>query len=145
MNFHFRATTLLLIAVCGGLAACAANRDAEGSPPAAAVEEPPAGEKGRFSGFFKMPEMPKMPKFADMDLPDFIPGRGVKVVDVREKDLRELPSGQERALAYKKERRRGFWIFGGPVDFKEPNLPEPGTGMDGSLLPPRDETETLAN
>ena len=62
---------------------------------------------------------------------------GVKVVEVREKDLKKLPTGQERALAYENTRKRGFWFFGGPVDFKEPTLPEPGGEMDGSLLPPK--------
>lgn len=69
---------------------------------------------------------------------DLIPGRErVKVVEVREKDLQELPSGKERALAYNNERRSGFWIFGGPVDFKEPTLPQSASELDGSLLPPR--------
>jgi hypothetical protein len=62
---------------------------------------------------------------------------GVKVVEVREKDLKPLPTGRERALAYENTRKRGFWFFGGPVDFKEPNLPDPGGEMDGSLLPPK--------
>lgn len=61
----------------------------------------------------------------------------VKVVEVREKDLKKLPTGQERALAYQNTRKRSFWFFGGPVDFKEPSLPEPGGEMDGSLLPPK--------
>lgn len=62
---------------------------------------------------------------------------GVKVVEVREKDLKKLPTGQEQALAYENTRKKGFWFFGGPVDFKEPSLPEPGGEMDGSLLPPK--------
>jgi hypothetical protein len=63
---------------------------------------------------------------------------GVKVVEVREKDLKKLPTGQERALAYENTRKRGFWgFFSGPVDFKEPTLPQPGAEMDGSLLPPK--------
>lgn len=62
---------------------------------------------------------------------------GVKVVEVREKDLKPLPSGHERALAFQNTRKRSFWFFGGPVDFKEPILPEAGGEMDGSLLPPR--------
>ncbi len=63
---------------------------------------------------------------------------GVKVVEVREKDLKQVPTGQERALAYENSRKRGFWgFFSGPVDFKEPTLPEPGAEMDGSLLPPK--------
>ncbi|MES2440633.1 MAG: hypothetical protein V4584_16315 [Verrucomicrobiota bacterium] len=63
---------------------------------------------------------------------------GVKVVEVREKDLKKLPTGEERALAFENTRKRGFWAsFMGPVDFKEPTLPEPGGEMDGSLLPPK--------
>lgn len=61
----------------------------------------------------------------------------VQVVEVRNKDLKDLPSGHERALAYENTRKRNFWFFGGPVDFKEPSLPEAGGEMDGSLLPPR--------
>lgn len=61
----------------------------------------------------------------------------VKVVEVREKDLKNLPTGHERALAYENTRKRGFWFFSGPVDFKEPSLPEAGGEMDGSLLPPK--------
>ncbi len=68
---------------------------------------------------------------------DKIHPAGVKVVEVREKDLKKLPSGQERALAFETTRKRGFWFFGGPVDFKEPTLPLPGGEMDGSLLPPK--------
>jgi hypothetical protein len=79
---------------------------------------------------------PKMPKMPDMGLANLMPGRRIKVVDVREKDLEDFKTGKELAQAYKRE-RSGFWIFGGPVDFKEPTLPEPGTELDGSLLPPR--------
>lgn len=61
---------------------------------------------------------------------------GVKVVEVREKDLKKLPTGKERALAYQSARKRSFWFFNGPVDFQEPTLPEPGGELDGSLLPP---------
>ena len=65
-----------------------------------------------------------------------LPGQGPKVVEVREKDLKEMPSGQELAKVHQK-RRSGFWIFGGPIDFEEPTLPQPGSDLDGSLLPPR--------
>lgn len=62
---------------------------------------------------------------------------GVKVVEVREKELKDLPTGHERALAFETTRKRSFWSFMGPVDFKEPMLPEAGGEMDGSLLPPK--------
>lgn len=76
------------------------------------------------------------PKMPDMSLANLMPGPKIKVVDVREKDLEEFKTGKELAQAYKRE-RSGFWIFGGPVDFKEPTLPEAGSELDGSLLPPR--------
>ncbi len=61
----------------------------------------------------------------------------IKVVEVREKDLKEQPTGEEQALAFEKKRKRSFWFFDGPVDFKEPILPEAGGEMDGGLLPPK--------
>lgn len=75
----------------------------------------------------KMPELP---------MAHLLPGRGPKVVEVREKDLKEMPTGKELALAHANKRRSNFWIFGGPVDFLEPKLPEPGSDMDNGLLPP---------
>ena len=77
-----------------------------------------------------------MSKISDLPMAHLLPGQGPKVVEVREKDLMELPSGQELAKAHQRQ-RSGFWIFGGPVDFQEPVLPEPGAELDGSLLPPR--------
>ncbi|HEY8962569.1 MAG TPA: hypothetical protein VIM57_10225 [Luteolibacter sp.] len=74
---------------------------------------------------------------------DLMPAR-VKVVEVREKDLREIPSGKERAIAYTAnkqavaKRDSGFWnFFRGPVDFKEPALPAGGSAMEDGLLPPK--------
>jgi len=61
----------------------------------------------------------------------------VKIVEVREKDLKKLPTGHEKALAFENTRKRGFWFFNGPVDFTEPALPQPGGETDGSLLPPK--------
>lgn len=63
----------------------------------------------------------------------------VPIVEVREKDLEEMPSGQEQALAFEKSRRNRFWFFGGPVDFKEPQLPDDTGALDGDLLPPKVE------
>jgi len=61
----------------------------------------------------------------------------VQVVEVREKDLKDMPTGEERALAYQNQRKRSFWnFFSGPVDFKEPTLPSSAGELDGSLLPP---------
>lgn len=79
----------------------------------------------------------KIAEISDLTMSKIRPA-GVKVVEVREKDLKQIPTGQERALAYENSRKRGFWgFFSGPVDFKEPTLPQPGAEMDGSLLPPK--------
>jgi hypothetical protein len=73
---------------------------------------------------------------------DLMPAR-VGVVEVRQKDLKELPLGKERAMAYEAKKQNlasrggGFWFFKGPVDFKEPTLPSETGSSDGSLLPPR--------
>jgi hypothetical protein len=64
----------------------------------------------------------------------------IPVVEVREKDLKPLPTGQEQALAFEKSRRNRFWdLFRGPVDFEEPTLPDNAGAMDGELLPPKVE------
>ena len=60
----------------------------------------------------------------------------VKVVEPRVKDLKNLPSGSELAEAHRKKQRGFFWIVGGPVDFKEPDLPAPGIDTGEGLLPP---------
>jgi len=61
----------------------------------------------------------------------------VEVVEVREKDLKDLPTGEERALAYQRSGRRFFGLLG-PVDFHEPDLPAEGHVTDGGLLPSLD-------
>lgn len=61
----------------------------------------------------------------------------VAVVEAREKDMKPMLLGKERALAFDQERKRSFWSFALP-NFKEPALPEVSEGeMDGSLLPPK--------
>jgi hypothetical protein len=76
-----------------------------------------------------------MGQLADASVGRFMAPK-VPVVEVREKDLKDLPTGQERALAFESKKKRSFWFFGGPVDFKEPALPTAGGELDGSLLPP---------
>jgi hypothetical protein len=77
-------------------------------------------------------------KFPGFGLADLLPAQ-VKVVKVREQDLQDLPLGRERSLAFANQRKLGFWAGGGPVDFKQPDLPEPGAEIDGSLLPPKNQ------
>jgi hypothetical protein len=70
---------------------------------------------------------------------DLMPS-GVPVVEVREKDLKEIKLGKDKALAY--QRSRGFFgsWFGKPVDFKEPELPAGAIdNPEYGLLPPKAE------
>lgn len=117
------------------LSSCATMRNV-GKGSVAMVKNTTSATASKISSIH-MPKMPKLPDMPDMHLANLLPGNRIKVVDVREEDLKELPTGKERALAYENERKSGFWIFGGPVDFKEPTLPEPGAELDGTLLPPR--------
>lgn len=92
----------------------------------------------------KMPTIsaPKMPEvkrgdIARFSFSDLLPSR-VPIVEVREKDLREMQLGKDKALAY--QRSRGFFSswFGKPVDFKEPTLPDGGLdNPEFGLLPPK--------
>ena len=66
------------------------------------------------------------------------PGPRVPVVQVRHKDLKDMPLGHDRALAYQDKQRNGWWFFG-PVNFKEPVLPDASAESTGSLLPPKDQ------
>jgi hypothetical protein len=133
MNPISRATAILALGAIFSLASCATLRSA-GKNSVTAVKNSTSAAATKISSVAKAPKMPKMPGF---HIANLLPGNRVKVVEVREKDLKELPTGQELAKAHARERRSGFWIFGGPVDFKEPTLPQPGSELDGSLLPPR--------
>jgi len=75
-------------------------------------------------------------KVRDFSIADIRPAK-VDVVDVREKDLKPLPTGEERLLAYQRSGRRFFGFFG-PANFQEPDLPADGLPMDGGLLPSLD-------
>lgn len=84
-------------------------------------------------GFTKVSEVSKA------SVAKLMPAR-IPVVEVREKDLKPLPTGEQQALAFEKSRRNRFWnFFSGPVDFEEPTLPDNAGAMDGELLPPKVE------
>ncbi len=71
---------------------------------------------------------------SQFSISDLRPSR-INVVEVREKDLKEMPLGKDRALAF--ERKKSFWSFM-PGTFKEPDLPEiQDVEIDGGLLPPK--------
>lgn len=82
--------------------------------------------------------MSKMGQASKDSFAKLMPQR-IPVVEVRDKDLKEIKTGREQAVAFQKEKRRGFWgsLFQGPVDFKEPELPVESAAMDGELLPPK--------
>jgi hypothetical protein len=85
-------------------------------------------------GFSKVSEASKT------SIAKLMPGPRIPVVEVREKDLKPLPTGQEQAVAFEKSRRNRFWsMFSGPVDFEEPVLPADMGALDGDLLPPKGE------
>lgn len=135
MKTPSRAIVCLAAAAVVSLSSCATMRNV-GKGSVAMVKNTTSATASTISSIH-MPKMPKLPDMPDMHLANLLPGNRIKVVDVREEDLKEMPTGKERALAYENERKGGFWIFGGPVDFKEPTLPEPGEELDGTLLPPR--------
>jgi hypothetical protein len=79
-------------------------------------------------------------QLAQFSLKDLRPSP-LPIVEVREKDLKVLPLGDERALAYlsraSKERARREWASVGPVDFIEPDLPDVRADVEAGLLPPK--------
>ncbi|MFM2170842.1 MAG: hypothetical protein RI957_1071 [Verrucomicrobiota bacterium] len=89
-------------------------------------------------GLPKMPEI-KRGDIARFSFSDLLPSR-VPIVQVREKDLREMQLGKDRALAYQKQ--GGFFSpwFGSPVNFEEPDLPSGSLdNPEFGLLPPKSE------
>ncbi len=80
-------------------------------------------------------------KVTQFSLADVMPAK-VEVVEVRENDLKEMPLGKDRALAYQgtrevQQRRSSFFSFTMPADFKEPTLPDIGDDNIDLLLPPK--------
>lgn len=79
-----------------------------------------------------------VPKWSlpEVALPSLFPDR-VKVVKARPEDMKELPLGHEKLVAYQKQKRFAFWPLGPDVPFVQPDLPEAGEELDGTLLPPK--------
>ena len=132
----------MVIAASLALASCAGHGQANKTPPVAATRNAKVAKGSAVAKRDATPPAPPVKpsffsKLSGFSLAGLLPGPGVKVVQVRKRDLKDLPTGRERALAFESQRKQGFWFFGGPVDFKEPTLPEPGSELDGTLLPPR--------
>jgi hypothetical protein len=92
-----------------------------------------ADRKSAITTTLKKVSFARIPK---LKMPRPFWGPKVKIVEPRARDLKNLPSGAELAMAYRKKQRGLFWIVGGPVDFKEPDLPMPGLDLEDGLLPP---------
>ena len=143
MKILFRWTAAFMIFAGIAVTSCAGHGQKGKDPGVPALKTPAAKTPKKADAKTRPPPAPreaqttKHAKFPFFPFSSLLPGPSVQVVKVREKDLKELPTGHERALAFENQRKRGFWIFGGPVDFREPTLPEPGSTLDGSLLPPR--------
>lgn len=72
-----------------------------------------------------------------------IPQR-IPIAEVRTKDLKEMPTGAERAMAFEQKRNRRIFAFI-PGLYKAPTLPDAQTvPADGGILPPlrRDKRST---
>ncbi len=79
-------------------------------------------------------KLPPLPKLPSLPKPGMF-GDHPKVVEVHEKDLKKLPLGSERALAFQQSGGIGWWPLG-DVKSEPAALPEPGSDVDPSLLPP---------
>ena len=77
-------------------------------------------------------------KLSSFSLSNLLPSH-IPVVEAREEDLVDLPSGKERALAFEEEKKQRDWVLAGPINFKEPDLPEGDPFMNGGLLPMKPE------
>jgi hypothetical protein len=129
MNFSIRIKFIAVIAAACSLISCATvSKVGKGS--VAVVQN---ATKATTSGVAKL----------STAVTDKISPAGVKVVEVREKDLKMMQTGKEKALAFEAKQNRiassqsrVSWFFKGPVDFKEPALPNVDGELDGSLLPP---------
>lgn len=129
MSFPHRIIPPLIGALSLGFAGCGA------------VDSPEAGDSGdngsALSGGFR--------RLASAASSPF--GPDIPVVEVREEELRDLPSGHEKLLAYQARQQRAARereFFGsGSMNFPEPELPQEGESADdaslgGGLLPPKD-------
>lgn len=63
--------------------------------------------------------------------------RRVPVAEVREKDLRQMPTGADRALAWDRHLDARRYVFFIPKHYKAPKLPATRSlPADGGILPP---------
>ena len=130
MKGIFQATAALLSGAGLALTSCASVKNV-GKSSVQMVKQSTTTTASKISSIGRSVTLP------NLSISGMLPGSRVKIVEAREDDLQELPTGHERALAYKEEQKKGFWIFRGQAHIEEPTLPEPGTELDGTLLPPK--------
>ena len=64
--------------------------------------------------------------------------RRIPVAEVRPQDLRKMPTGADRALAWDKHLDSRRFVFFRPKNYKPPTLPDTqAMPADGGILPPR--------
>ncbi|WP_200269157.1 hypothetical protein [Luteolibacter pohnpeiensis] len=89
-------------------------------------------------GSIKETTSAQVSKISNFSISGLLPGH-IPVVEAREKDLVDLPSGKERALAYEQEKAQREMLLAGPINIKEPALPEGDDFVIGGLLPSKPE------
>jgi hypothetical protein len=68
---------------------------------------------------------------------NLIPRRRVPVTEVREKDLRKMATGADRAMAWDRHLDSKRYVFFRPKHYKAPKLPAARSlPEDGGILPP---------
>lgn len=79
---------------------------------------------------------PDLLDIPDISLASLLPGPKIKIVQPRDKDLKELRTGAELAKTHRRKSFSDFFMFPEKLYFEEADFPAPGAEVDGSLLPP---------
>jgi len=77
------------------------------------------------------------PNLSGLSLSSLMPGPKIKIVEAREKDLKDMPSGQELAKAHRRHGSPSSWSMPETLYFELPGFSEPGSDLDTGLLPPK--------
>ena len=77
------------------------------------------------------------PDLSGLSLASLLPGSKIKVVEARENDLKEMPTGQELAKAHRSHGTPSFWAIPETLYFEQPEFSQPGDDLDAGLLPPK--------
>lgn len=87
-------------------------------------------------GNFNASGVSKIAKKSVKSVANLIPSR-LPVAEVRPKDLRKMPTGADRALAWDRHLDSRRYVFFAPKHYKAPKLPDDRTlPTEGGILPP---------